>query len=381
MVLGAIPTDPANTLRSTADTVRAMGAMMRESAADPYVRAEAQRALLVFGSPRETRAMLAALFFWCKARVRFVRDEVALDAVGHGDEFEFLISPSVLVRLSHPTGDCDDFTMLLGALILSVPALAGLAPRIVTVAAEPDDPARFSHVFLAVVLDGAVSPLDASHGPFPGWQIPNCRITRRVDWALTGEPLTAGVAVAADSHDGARVPVRFQGFERAGLGDFSDFASWLTGSDPAQVASGGAVAPTTSVEDFFNNVQSYSGVALPQSPSGAVFLQTPGALTPSTFPSAASGGSSPLEKSLLALLPGLATTAETIATRAITPLQSGEYIQTATSVQARNVPGAVPSSVIGGAGAALSTTGLSTSSLLLLAVVGIGALVLVGKGK
>jgi hypothetical protein len=165
---------------ATVQTVRAMCGHIRACAADPVVLACAQQALQQFGGlgaglPREIAAA-DACWWWVKHRVRFVQDDDAIQALlNERYQLELLVTPSVLVRMARPGGDCDDFSMLLACLLTCL----GMRWRIVVVAASPSEPEVFSHVFVAAVLaDGSLYPLDASHGRYPGWHVPDERIFR-----------------------------------------------------------------------------------------------------------------------------------------------------------------------------------------------------------
>lgn len=60
----------------------------------------------------------------------------------------------------------------------------------ITVAADPADKSRYSHVYVQALLeDGSGFPLDASHGDRPGWEVPNP--FRRMSWPLHTAPVTA----------------------------------------------------------------------------------------------------------------------------------------------------------------------------------------------
>jgi hypothetical protein len=84
-----------------------------------------------------------------------------------------------------PKEDCDGFTMLICAMLRALL----VESYIVTVAADPADPSRWSHVFVMAKLpDGTSIPLDCSHGAFPGWMVPAEHIFRWQAWHLNGRP-------------------------------------------------------------------------------------------------------------------------------------------------------------------------------------------------
>lgn len=69
-------------------------------------------------------------------------------------------------------GDCDDFTMMVCSVSLALDPDADV--QMVCVPADQDQPGVLSHIYASV--DG--TPVDASHGDYVGWQVP--------DQALTG---------------------------------------------------------------------------------------------------------------------------------------------------------------------------------------------------
>ena len=92
------------------------------------------------------------------------------------DTIEVLIRPhdqSKLIRLRDVgIEDCDGYAMYAGCLLWAL----GIPVALVTVAADPDQPERFSHVYLAAYPEGPACrriPLDFSHGKYPGWECPN----------------------------------------------------------------------------------------------------------------------------------------------------------------------------------------------------------------
>jgi hypothetical protein len=114
---------------------------------------------------------------------------------------ETLVRPVDMRIMDHPQGDCDDFAMTVRARMLAL----GIPCDFVTVAVDPDDPERYSHVYaIADCSAGACGarwtgkvPLDASHGAYPGWECPN-PYGKRTEWP--GFPLwkiALGAAVIA----------------------------------------------------------------------------------------------------------------------------------------------------------------------------------------
>lgn len=125
-----------------------------------------------------------AVFWWVKQHIKFVTDEQTMVS-GFGihdleQGKELLLSPSFMLMMDEPQGDCDDFSTLTATLLV----LAGL-PNVCfcTVAADPGQPRNYTHVFVKVVLhDGREFPLDVSHGQYPGWQTSDA--TSALNWFI-----------------------------------------------------------------------------------------------------------------------------------------------------------------------------------------------------
>lgn len=160
----------------TAQTVRKMCEHIRNAQSDPLVLGIA-RSAIAHPDP------LSSLYWWVKHAVKFRQDDpMILELTGERDHYELLISPPVLLRMKRPQGDCDDFTMLLAALLTA----AGCETRIVTIECDRTRPNEYSHVYLEVWDGSRWLPLDASHGKFPGWEVPAYDIARKTSWSMDG---------------------------------------------------------------------------------------------------------------------------------------------------------------------------------------------------
>src|SRR5271165_713849 len=73
-----------------------------------------------------------AVYNWVRSNIRYTKDPVTK---------EKLYPPQELLKIR--AGDCDDISMLLGAMMIAL----GYPARLVTVAANPTDPNEFSHVY------------------------------------------------------------------------------------------------------------------------------------------------------------------------------------------------------------------------------------------
>ncbi len=176
----------SDTDTATRQTVVKMCELIRDSARDRLLQkiaADIKRTLA--GNSSDSGALAWGVFWWVKHHVKFRSDEATLALhLGERDQQDLLISPAVLVRMDKPSEDCDGFSMLTAALlaILNVPVV------IATVAVDPSDTSRWSHVFVCAIVNGRVMPLDTSHGTAPGWMVPKSRISRWQTWTLDGRP-------------------------------------------------------------------------------------------------------------------------------------------------------------------------------------------------
>lgn len=120
------------------------------------------------------------VFRWIQRKIRFVEDEdLVYRAIGLEGADEALVSPDRLLTMPQPQGDCDDFSQLTCAMLLR----AGVKCHLATVAADPEDPSRWSHVYAVMEKkDGSQVPFDASHGTEVGWEAP--RYFKRRVWPI-----------------------------------------------------------------------------------------------------------------------------------------------------------------------------------------------------
>lgn len=172
--------------------------MMRGYAKDDTSSLEIQRDAQAAGSGQP----LQDVFDYVRPRIAFTQDEdAARPLTGWLDKFnpgkpvvEVLIRPrdmSVMCERGQGRGDCDDYSMYAAALLRA----KGIPVRFVTIAADPEQPQMFSHVYLAAYPNGQRIPLDVSHGPCVGWESP---VRYRIqEWDLDScAPSLAWIAIA-----------------------------------------------------------------------------------------------------------------------------------------------------------------------------------------
>lgn len=124
-------------------------------AKDMYVRGAAIQIFRAQGiAPKHYLGEIMALFQWVQQQVRYTRDI---------HRVELLHSARRLLQIR--AGDCDDMTILLGALLEST----GHPVRLVLVGSNPQKPRQFSHIFLEVMHKGRWIALDATMNRTMGW--------------------------------------------------------------------------------------------------------------------------------------------------------------------------------------------------------------------
>src|SRR5262245_35997298 len=141
--------------RGTLVTARLIAQMVGDGAKDFYVR---QKAIQIFrecgARPKDRWAEVCALFHWVRNNIRYTRDIFRV---------ELLHTPRRMLELR--AGDCDDMTILLGAMLMST----GHPIRLVLAGFRPDKPHMYSHIYPEVNLCGRWIPIDATVSRPMGW--------------------------------------------------------------------------------------------------------------------------------------------------------------------------------------------------------------------
>jgi hypothetical protein len=139
----------------TRRTVAHIQALIRAGTKNFYVRQKAIDILLERGvRPKDYLGEVKALFEWVQRYIRYTKDPFRL---------EVLHSARRMLELR--AGDCDDFSILLGAMLEAI----GHPVRLVVTGPDPLRPRLFSHVYLEVYYRGRWIPLDATMPHSMGW--------------------------------------------------------------------------------------------------------------------------------------------------------------------------------------------------------------------
>ncbi|MGH7459570.1 MAG: transglutaminase-like domain-containing protein [Longimicrobiales bacterium] len=144
--------------RGTLVTARMIARMIRSGARDFYVR---QKAITVFRRyrvrPKDRLGEAAALFDFVRRNIRYTRDILGT---------ELLHSARRMLELR--AGDCDDMTILLGALLMAT----GHPVRLVLAGFRPNRPHAYSHIYPEVKIGRQWIAVDATVNKPMGWSPP-----------------------------------------------------------------------------------------------------------------------------------------------------------------------------------------------------------------
>jgi hypothetical protein len=187
ITLKTIPHGYAGTLATVDHVIE----LIRRGAKDFHVR---QAAIGILRRrdvrPKDYLGEIKALFEWVQRNVRYTRDPCRV---------EVLHSPRRMLQLR--AGDCDDMSILLGAMLEAI----GHAVRLVLTGSNPLAPDTFTHIYVEARCRNRWIPLDATM-PYPmGW---SPRVSVKKVIPLSGRaPHIAGAA--------ERLYRTFSGFEPA----------------------------------------------------------------------------------------------------------------------------------------------------------------------
>jgi len=302
-----MPSTLTDSNTSTAQTVRRMSELVREALADPKIWECAKRVLRyegllgALGIPAAPGAETAsAVFWWIKHHVQFLSDEQSVMALyGETDQVDFLVSPSVLLRMNKPAEDCDGQTMLACVLLCVLLGVRGVDAEIVTVQADRMRPGEWSHVYPRAVLPGGQRiVIDTTNGPWPGWEVPGYDVQAKQVWDLNGNPIGDSTPYIKDTRMHGYVRGGRRGIGDTSYTDLSAQASALTPTDYSTLDSAiGAdllagtpgIVPSTSSTSSLNlnqllNTLASAGTQLGKMallPSGSSLLPSGAVISPS----------------------------------------------------------------------------------------------------
>jgi transglutaminase-like putative cysteine protease len=144
--------------RGTLATAGIIGQMIRDGAKDFLVRQKAIEIFRIAGvRPKDRFGEIRSLFEWVRRNIRYTRDIFRV---------ELLHTARRMLELR--AGDCDDMTILLGAMLMST----GHPVRLILAGFRKQKPHSYSHIYLEANLGGNWIALDATMERPMGWAPP-----------------------------------------------------------------------------------------------------------------------------------------------------------------------------------------------------------------
>ena len=154
ITLHRVPTGMTGTLA----TARIIGELIHEGSKDFYVR---QKAIEIFRAynvrAKDRFGEVYSLFDWVRRNIRYTRDIF---------QVELLHTARRMIELK--AGDCDDMTILLGAMLKST----GHPVRLALVGFQPAKPHIYTHIYPEVNVGSRWLALDATMNKPMGWAPP-----------------------------------------------------------------------------------------------------------------------------------------------------------------------------------------------------------------
>lgn len=178
--LNVIRTSPTDSDISTADTIQKMIQIAQDNSKHPFVIGQTME--IIAKGTDSVDGVIETLYDFVKHKITFRNDEDLLgEYLGLPPDKELLLTPHFILGSDNVYGDCDDFSTLLATLIIA----SGIPVSVyfVTICADFNEPNRWSHVYVAVDKgDGIAIYLDASHGPYVGWE--TSKILKKKLWLV-----------------------------------------------------------------------------------------------------------------------------------------------------------------------------------------------------
>jgi transglutaminase-like putative cysteine protease len=144
--------------RGTLETAKIIARLIRDGAKDFRVRQQAIRIFRETGAPPKDRwAEIEALFRWVQENIRYTRDIFRV---------ELLHTARRMLELR--AGDCDDMTILLGAMLVST----GHPVRLALTGFRAAKPHIYTHIYPEVQVHGHWVACDATMPHRLGWAPP-----------------------------------------------------------------------------------------------------------------------------------------------------------------------------------------------------------------
>lgn len=161
-------------VRTIQDRVAMVHKQMVASTKDPKVYALAREVLTRGGNDgewpvaeKDHKGEVTALFNEVRKRVRYTWDPTDYDAF-----------QTAVRTLELHAGDCDDMTILLGALCRSI------GHQVRSRVVQTKDASSWNHIYLVVKVGNGWMPLDASVNKPAGWEVPREMVLKMKDFEV-----------------------------------------------------------------------------------------------------------------------------------------------------------------------------------------------------
>lgn len=190
----------------TAQTIKAMRGLVDQAVSDPAFVRKAKEIVAHVPAYDEVGEVYA-LYQWVKHNVRYTKDPVTKETLYPPQEFLHIRS-----------GDCDDISMLIGALGIAL----GYPARLITISADASSPQEFSHVYPELEVPAGSGQWIALDSARPGAEfgIEPPMFYRKRAWSLTDDSFQDlnGCTCHGDCQIG--------GMKLCGLGGYANVAGY-----------------------------------------------------------------------------------------------------------------------------------------------------------
>ena len=215
----------------TRQTIALLRSLVDSAWKDPFVNRVAIEILRLSGiQPYDTWGQIHAIYDFAHS-FYFVNDPVMKEALRPTRDLLELMA-----------GDCDDIN---GNVLPALLGTIGYETRLVTIAADPESPDLFSHVYCEVYIDGEWIPLDAAR-PGAVFAVAPAHFYRREWWSLRDESHGDYPAEASAEMSGAPRRIFALGSISSDLSAIFQGASTALrsiGGSPVQPVIGSAIGP------------------------------------------------------------------------------------------------------------------------------------------
>jgi hypothetical protein len=156
--------------RGTEFTIAKIRELIHAGMTDQLINRQAMAIVHAAGvQPFDFVGEIRSIFDWTRRNIRFFKDIDGVETLRTAREV-----------LTIRGGDCDDITVLLSSLLLTI----GHGVRLVTISSDPEAPGVFSHIYAEVEIGGQWVALDAARRDPSFGKGPRNYFRKRI-WSLT----------------------------------------------------------------------------------------------------------------------------------------------------------------------------------------------------